>query len=196
MREEPLEIILQLREHQLQLNLREREFRKEAATEYARMVSAHQLQSQQFMKDYGQMAVRSLFLLNGGALVSLITFMGSSSQFTFSYPDELVPTNLVQGFPWFLFGLIFAVVMMFMAFVNFGEIADSYADFGSLSNAIVELKEAWPHDFSDGKSNLIRWTYRGAVTAGVLSLLSFFAGCLKIIGPAFALWHPGMLFPQ
>lgn len=180
----------------MQLSLREREFRKEAATEYARMVSAHQLQAQQFMKDYGQMAVRSLFLLNGGAIVSLITFMGSTSQFTFDYPVELVPTNLVQGFPWFLFGLFFAVLMMFMAYVNFRKIAECHADFGSLSNAIIELKEAWPHDSSDDKSKFIHWTYLSAVVAGVCSLLSFLAGCLKIIGPALSMWHPGMLLPQ
>ncbi len=196
MPEDSLEILLQIREHQQQLKLQEMEFRKEAAAEYARMALAHQLQSQQFMKDYGQMAIRSLFLLNGGALVSLITLMGSISSYTFKFPKELVPTSLMAGFPWFLFGLFFAVVMMFMAYLNYGEIARSKSNLGALANAIIKLKDVWPHNSTDGGGFRILWTYRGAIVAGLASLLCFFAGCLKIMGPASTFWYPGMIWTQ
>ena len=174
----PSELELLQHKHTHELIVLEREIRKEAAIEYAKMVQGQYLQARQFAKDYGQMAIRSVFLLNGGALVSLIAFMGSISKGGEIGHVSFQPSDFINGFIAFVIGLIFAMLTMILAFINFGYHSQISADNGSLANAIIRLDEKWPHDGTDEKAARIDWTYNISIGVGLLSMIAFMVGCI------------------
>jgi hypothetical protein len=153
----------------------DRETRRTAAIEYARMVAARDSSHRQYSKEYGVMAVRSLILLNGGALISLVAFAGNTVE----------KSNVVPNFGWpvgfFVFGLISAVIAMALSFWNFMRASQTNADFGSLVNAIVHLKE-WPHEGDEAAERDLRNSYNFAVFSCFVSLAFFAIGCALAAG--------------
>ena len=83
------------------------------------------------------MALRNVFLLNAGALVSLIAFMGSIADA--SDKAAFGPKDFLVGFSFFVAGLALAVGSMLLAYINLQFHAQSNADAGALANAIMEV---------------------------------------------------------
>ena len=159
-----------------QLRILQLEFRKEAAIEFARMKAAEDQQHKNFMKDYGYLAVRSVFLLHGGALVSLIAFMGSIADGSVG-GAAFQPADFMLGFSAFVAGLFFVMLTMIFAYLNYQVFSSTVADPGALANAIIELKGMWPHVSASETEKNIMNTYNAAWGTGIVSMICFLVGC-------------------
>jgi hypothetical protein len=151
--------------------------RQAAATQYAIMVSASDTLARQNSFQYGKMTLQSIFLLNGGALISLLAFMGSVAKST---DNHLQPQDFVQGFSFYVVGLVLVVLSMLFAYFNYLHLALDHSDPGGLSNAIIKLEEEWPNRATEENSSRISGSYYGAIVLGVLSLISFLIGSVSI----------------
>jgi hypothetical protein len=160
-------------EHEREIH--DRETRRLAALEYARMVATQDDRHIQYAKEYGFLAIRSLFLLNGGALVSLVAFAGNS------VGKQNMVTGLGISLALFVFGLIFAVVAMALSFWNFTRASETNANFGALANAIIQLNN-WPSAVDADVAKDMRNSYNWAVGNCFLSLICFAFGCALVAG--------------
>lgn len=149
----------------------------EGRKEYARQHLALAQQYEQHLKEYGQMALRSIFLLNGGATLALLTFIGSVIQKT-NY--SVSPSAFVPSFRWFVGGLIATVVSMTFAYLNYSLHKSWTADPFALANNIIKQEEEWPHNIKRWKNITTTWTFRLAFIFGVLGLAAFLYGCLDV----------------
>lgn len=151
--------------------MHDRETRRLASTEYARMVASQDSKQVQYAKEYGITAVRSLFLLNGGALVSLIAFAGNAIGKGINFSSIGWPVTF------FLFGLMFSVIAMAISFWNFSRASQINADFGALANSIINSKDNWPINLDENAMGDMRKSYNFAISACFLSLICFGFGC-------------------
>ena len=151
--------------------------RQAAATQYAEMVSANDASARQNSFQYGKMTLQSIFLLNGGALVSLLAFMGNVAS---SDATRLVPRDFLVGFCFYVAGLILVVLSMLFAYFNYMHLADGHSDPGALSNSIIALEDKWATNSTTENSSRILWSYRAALWLGVLSVVSFLFGSISI----------------
>lgn len=148
-----------------------------AATQYAEMVSANDTLARQNSFQYGKMTLQSIFLLNGGALVSLLAFMGNVAS---SDATKLDASDFLVGFSFYVAGLVFAVLAMLFSYFNYMHLSRDHSDPGALSNSIIALEGKWPTNSTKENSSKISRSYYAALTFGVASVLSFIFGSVSI----------------
>jgi hypothetical protein len=153
------------------------ETRRIAAVEYARIVHERFLYEVQASKDYGVMSLRSMFLLNGGAIIALLTLAGTILDDPAATRTDFIPTRFVAAFQAYVMGLVLAVLGMISGYFNFQLIAMTRAEPGDLANNIIQLAGTWPHDYKASVLWKIRGTLYFAVFVGLLSMLAFLWGC-------------------
>jgi hypothetical protein len=157
----------------------DRTHKHEAGKEYARQILEYTLQHDRHLKDYGQMALRSVFLLNGGAIIALLTFIGSASGKTIG-ASVIAPALFVVAFSFFSAGLVCAVISITSAYLNYMGHKHVNADPGWLANNIIAQQEKWPGNHSVSNSRFINWTWHVALFTGIVSLTMFGIGCYKV----------------
>ena len=157
----------------------DRAHKHEARKEYARQILEYALQHDRHLKDYGQMALRSVFLLNGGAIIAILAFIGSASGKRIG-ASVITPTLFVVAFSFFAAGLVCAIISITSAYLNYMGHKHTNADPGWLANNIIAQQGKWPGNHSIGNSRFINWTWRVALLAGITSLSMFGIGCYKV----------------
>jgi hypothetical protein len=134
-------------------------------------------QSREYSKEYGQTFIKTVFLLNGGAIIALLTFIGS--MYTKDALNIMVAISLgrslVPAFLCFAGGLVCAALVAAIAYFNWNYVASSHPGPMAL------------YEFLHGKplrqqiaSKAILWTYRVAIVVALLSLGFFGLGAYLV----------------
>ena len=166
-------------EHAFEREKVDRQTKLQAGTEYARQILEYALQHDRHLKDYGQMALRSVFLLNGGAIIALLTFSGSVTGKQVS-DITIKPASFVVAFSCFAVGLVCAVLAMTFAYLNYMGHKHTTADPGALANNMIAQKDTWPSNLSVGNSRFVNWTWRCALIVGIAAIVFFGLGCFQV----------------
>lgn len=148
----------------------------EASREYARQVHALAVQYEAHMKEYAIMALRSLFIANGGAIVATFTLIGSSLGKTGAFQTREFVIPLIC----YAAGAASAVVSMLFAYMNYGLHKHSQATPGALANMMISPEENWPNSVTDRMAKGVKRTYYVSFGSGLLSILAFVAGCVVL----------------
>lgn len=152
------------------------------AREVAYFEAAHTERQQfvEFVRDFGRDAVRTLVLLNAGAIVALLTFVGSllsrsdAAQFRIAGAtlDALSP-----AFLWFAAGLVGAAFLSGLGYLNYSamaELSPSASDLlGRMQGVAIKPQPRSLQRFPDRTARL-------AVAIAILSLVSFGAGAWQV----------------
>lgn len=157
----------------------DRQTKLQAGNEYARQILEYALQHDRHLKDYGQMALRSVFLLNGGAIIALLTFIGSVTGKQVS-GITIKPASFVFAFSCFAAGLICAVLSMTFSYLNYMGHKHTIADPGSLANNMIAQQGAWPSRLTVGTSRFVNWTWKLALLVGIAAIILFALGCIQV----------------
>jgi hypothetical protein len=138
---------------------------------------------------YGQLAVRSAFLLNGGILFALPTFIIAVR----SGSVQTDPANLIVPSALFATGVLFAALTCLSAYYNFqynlfGIESERLREFSSIEegydlDSVHRLKKSrkdyrasLDKDISNFES-VVKWTVRTGIGFALASYLCFFGGC-------------------
>lgn len=175
-------------EHSFARQVSDRQHHFESRKEYARQVLEYSLQYERHLKDYGQMALRSLFLLNGGAMVALLAFLGSSVGKSVG-ATQISPSQFVWPFSYFAGALVAVTLSMTFAYFNYVGHHGVRADPGALANNMIAMQDKWPGNFTDGYIRLTNWSFRCAFFFGVVALGLFITGCI-LVAKVFASFPP------
>lgn len=97
-------------EHAFEREKSDRQDRFEAAHEYARQVTLYSVQHGKDLVSYGQLCLRTLSFMNGGAIVALLALIGSIVGK--SPALSLTPAALVPAFGKFVVGMVLTLVAM------------------------------------------------------------------------------------
>ena len=115
----------------------------------------------------GEAAVRWVLLANGGAIIAVLSFLGSMSAHT-NHPIDQV-AKVANSLIWFAFGVAAALfALMFSYFTNL-----YYASHGNL------LTRIWRYPYSEPGPKTAKWDSKvrrlhvGAIIASVVSLALF-----------------------
>jgi hypothetical protein len=104
-----------------------------AFEKYASHLGEERVKAMEHSKDYGQIFVRTIFLLNGGAILALLTFIGS--MYGKSDLNVLVAISLgkklVPAFYCFAGGLVSAALVAAIAYFNWMIVTESYPGAGA-----------------------------------------------------------------
>jgi hypothetical protein len=138
------------------------------------------LQHDRHLKDYGQMALRSVFLLNGGAIIAILTFIGATAGKTVAN-TVVVPASFIPAFMCYAVGLLCATISMTFAYLNYLGHKNSRADPGALANNMMKLQKVWPANISVSNTRLIDWTWYFALISGVGAIILFGFGCYEMV---------------
>lgn len=157
----------------------DRQHQFESRKEYSRMVFEAFLLYERNLKDYGQMALRSVFLLNGASILGLLTFIGAAVGKSVG-STTISPAMFVGAFSFFAVGLVLSAVAMTSAYFNYSGHRSITSDFGALANNMIRGGEKWPWGNTPARTRLVAWSYRTAVATGVLSLAMFSIGCWRV----------------
>ena len=111
----------------------------------------------QGMLEYGRSTIRSLFLLNAGAIVALLAFLSAVIEFS---DDRGSAAPFVPGLWAFIVGLSFAVLALFSVYWNF--------------------MTAYQNPLTQDANQTLGWTQCVATVCGGLSGLSFLGGAALI----------------
>ena len=136
--------------------------------------------AKEFSKDYGQTFVRTVFLLNAGAILALLTLVGSlfgKGDHVMALVTISLTRDLVPALYWFAGGLVLAALVAAIAFFNFGFLAQSYPFPGQLFDFIHH------QPFEQAPRTIIRSigiSYWAAVAAALGSLACFGSGVFLI----------------
>jgi hypothetical protein len=127
-------------------------------------------------RELGQQAIRSLILLNGGAIIVLLAFVGN----TIGKGGDAATMGIVMArealpaFYWFVGGLVLATLVSATGYLNWLIAADSFMSEVDLFFFVQRLPPSPERDLSWR----IKLTF---VLAGVLGLLSLAAFCVGSI---------------
>jgi hypothetical protein len=145
-----------------------------ARIEFMKAQSALSLAYIQSFREYGATTLRSIFLINGGAIVSLLAFMASSARS--EKATALSPSAFVCPFLFFVAGLLLTILASFAGFLNFRAFYGSTAHEGNLAENVVGHDGRWP----EGKVSqaFLGWTNGIAIACGFAALFAFVAGCI------------------
>jgi len=127
----------------------------------------------QFTKDYGLFTLRSCLLLNGGAILAMLAFIGNLYGHATATPSlELHDFNYAIGL--FGLGLVATVVASICGYLNFLAAQRQLSDSFALLKARSTTGMAAPN--YAGKS-----TRNGAFVFGIASLALFVSGVISVI---------------
>jgi len=126
-----------------------------------------------FTKDYGLFTLRSCLLLNGGAILAMLAFIGNLYGHATATPSlELHDFNYAIGL--FGLGLVATVVASICGYLNFLAAQRQLSDSFALLKARSTTGMAAPN--YAGKS-----TRNGAFVFGIASLALFVSGVISVI---------------
>ncbi|PVE26444.1 hypothetical protein DC522_01385 [Microvirga sp. KLBC 81] len=151
----------------------------EASKEYARQVHDYSMQYEKHLKEYGQLALRTIFLLNGGAIVALLTFIGGTLGKS-SGAITLAPALFVPAFTKYALGLICTALSMLFAYVNYMFHHRTTAGPGDLANNMMKLQEQWPGNYTNANSRGTGISFWLALLLGSGALGFFAWGCFQV----------------
>ncbi|WP_162820692.1 hypothetical protein [Microvirga calopogonii] len=167
--------LLKIRE-QSRLHINERYLL--ALEKYADQIAAERIKASEYSKEHGSLFIRTVFLLNGGAIIALLTFV--SAMFGKTDLNVLLAITLgkklVPAFYCFAGGLAAAALVTGLGFFNWRVVADSYAGPGPIFDWIHNK----PIEQPPNANKLIQGTYWIAVTIVVGSLVAFIAGAYLV----------------
>lgn len=163
-------------EHQFQMIKWEHETAAAARTEYAKFEAEAARVHLAATKEYGILCLKNLFLLNGGALVAMLAFVGNVAEKHAAI--DLKAQTIVNASACFVGGLVCTVVGAFCGYLNFQAHVDETAGHGHLANFIVKTEGQYP--IGRRHPIFIPVTAWVAVVAGVAALGFFMAGCWAI----------------
>jgi hypothetical protein len=143
----------------------DRQHQFDARKEYARQVLEIRQQFDRHLKDYGQTALRSVFLLNGAAILALLTFIGSSIGKSVE-GIAISPALFVPAFVKYSVGLLLTAIAMICAYFNYAGLHAGYADPGALANNMTTPQPIWPGNFSPKNNRLVNWSRWLAIVLG------------------------------
>ncbi|WP_230531114.1 hypothetical protein [Microvirga roseola] len=159
------------------------ERRKLAFEKYADQLGQERIHSQSFSKEHGQTFIKSVFLLNGGAILALLTFIGS--MYGKNDLNVLAAISLgkkiVPAFYCFAIGLCSAALVALIGFFNWNLIANSYPGPGPLFDFLHHK----PIEEKPATRKAIGWTYRIAIVLAALSIGCFVGGA-NLVTTAFS----------
>lgn len=128
---------------------------------------------------YGQQIAKGLFLAHGGAMIALLTFIGS-----FKNPDGTANVELAvalsSSFWWFGWGLATALGVAGIGYLNFVALGSSTAAIHEIIGLIVHGMPVEKYG-NDGDGVWITATLVGGIFAAVASLALFIGGVMATI---------------
>lgn len=146
----------------------QREERFMARHEYARQLHAERLQFERNFKEYGQLALRSVFVLNAGAIVVLLAFVGSSiSRSTGGM--AVAPALFKPSIAYFSIGLGCVVAALIVAYANYQIQFWVLAQPAHLTNNMMVKNPEWPRMLSKRKLWWTNITWIVSIGLGVVS---------------------------
>lgn len=126
-----------------------------------------------YVVEMAQLGLRSLVLVNGGALVGMLTFLGHNAEMA-------VRRQLWEGFGWLIAGLAFALAAIIAAYLaqqtfSRSEYHEAYrlilTSYGDVDRAnLEEAKE-------DRSRDIGGWLQIAAILIAVCSFIGFAVGC-------------------
>jgi hypothetical protein len=128
----------------------------------------------QFTKDYGLFTLRSCLVLNGGAILAMLAFIGNlygHTTTTSSYPKL---HDFSRAIAIFGLGLVATVIASICGYFNFLAAQRRLSDSFTLLKARSAMGMATP-DYGG------KWTRTGATGFGVAALVLFMAGVTCVI---------------
>jgi hypothetical protein len=151
---------------------------KLAIDKYVSLASEERTRALSYSKEYGQIVVKTVFLLNGGAIIALLTFI--SSMYGKSDLNILVAISLgkklVPAFYLFAIGLVSAALVAAIGFFNWGWAALSHPDPAEVYNFVhhTPIEDRPEIHVKVGRS------YQAAVGFAVVSLSCFIIGAFLV----------------
>ena len=123
-----------------------------------------------YSKEFGAVVVKSLLLINGGAIIAILSFV-SNSKMDEQLKNAAYASNMLYTITFFVAGLILAIATAAVGYINFQYLTYKLPDPSELSNFVRNGdRSGW----GDG-----RWdthTARFAVLLAFASAVAFVAG--------------------
>jgi hypothetical protein len=145
-----------------------------AAEKYVDLTGQARINAQSYSKEHGLVVIRSLFLLNGGAILALLTFIGSMYG-----KDSLnvlvaisLSTKLLPAFYAFAVGLIATTLTAIIGYFNWNWAVGTYPDPADLH---MWLQHKPLEDPASARQK-VRWSLWLAVASAALALICFGVG--------------------
>jgi hypothetical protein len=145
---------------------------REAALEYARQVHERYMAETSAAQDYALVCLRSLLLLNGGAIVAILTLIGSAVDEN----PKLQPSSFVPAFQAYFAGLGFVVIASIAGYLSLSLQASTRAAPDLLANNVIRLEETWPLGSNSARGGEARVLALIAIFFGTMSLFTFLVG--------------------
>lgn len=118
-----------------------------------------------FQHDYTLAGFKTLFLLQGGAIVALLTYAGHNA-------DNELATRFTVAFLCYVAGLALTVLGYLFAYLSQGAFANH-----SLQDALKHLDVPLQIESTGDFHRQGVWCVRAAIAGCLLSLIAFLAGC-------------------
>lgn len=168
-----------------------KEDRRQAAQKlFSEQTHANRMFAMNSSVEYGKIFIRFMFLLNGGAIVALLTLVGA---FAGKNVIPLAPQYAIFAFDvivavyWYIGGLIATSITAAVSYINWAMVLGTYLNEGHTS-MIVEGKDMFGgQSETDELAKFAKFdlwndrTFWLAIAAGLISLSCFVAGSLKIV---------------
>lgn len=188
-REERLAIRSQLRERNWKVEAADYANGKEGQKLFAQHHHAVRLAALNTAADHGKAFVKTMVLLNGGAIVALLALIGGLYAKTDAFSPRVVAAftgKLQLGVSFFLWGLVCAASIAGIAFFQWFAFAETYFNEAQTANAVShndhfggqdKKKVLAQFDRSDWWSEKLVWV---CTALGAASIVLFSAGAIKI----------------
>lgn len=149
-----------------------------AVAEYARISQEHTMLAAAGMKEMAQQVLRSIFIMNGGGIVAMMTFLAAFAEAGIA---GFEPALFVGPLWFFAGGLLLSPVAMFSAYLNFQQNYLARIDLGTTIAALL-AGEAKLAELPEARvvTRGIRWSMIVAIGACLISMACFLCGCLRI----------------
>lgn len=167
-------------EHLNEMAIVERKEYLEGRLEYAKQIHAERLQFERNFKDYGQLALRTMFLLNAGSLVFLLAFIGSTLGKSVGNL-ALTPAMFKLSFIYFVGGVVSVACALIFAYWNYHTQFWMLAQAPQLANNIMQGTKEWPRAYTKWKHRIVDATWLLSTIAGIASGALFLIGCWEVL---------------
>lgn len=187
--EEFFAIRAELREHDRNLQATEYSNGKEGQKLFAQHHHAMRLGALNVAADHGKAFIRNAVLLNGGAIVALLTLLGGLYSKTDAIPRAFLhafTAKLQLGMHFFLAGLICGAALAGIAYLQWFAFKETHFNEGQTSNGVSHNNLFGPEDPNKVIRAFARWDATSIGLAalsmlfGMASLACFGAGALKV----------------
>ena len=147
---------------------------------YSGQIHDQRMSSLKSVNDYGTLALRSVFILNGGAILALLTFLGAF----FSKNDQntiLIGINIAHqlrlAFYMFVSGVAISALAAGVAYLNWSYMHEHYQSPSQLYSIMISGKA---EETSPGVFKVVKATAIISIGLGIISLILFIAGAFRV----------------